>query len=639
MESRRSQISMDSFLDAETEQMSKMMKNAELTIDMFLIAHNLPFLLMDVFPDLLTECCPDSEVAKRLKCARTKATKITDDISNATTKDLISKLKSCKFSITIDETTDVSTKKCLVLVVRYVASFIVRDRFLALIELPKCDASSVFEVLKNFFHNNNIPLKNIIGLATDGANVMAGHLSGVKALLEAETNIFYLKCTCHSLHLCVSYACKKLPGDVVWLCRNIYSFFSHSPKRVHDFAEFQDNCSVKPHKILGISYTRWLSLEGVVSRLIEQWDALKLFFINCKLEVNAVRSVQLAEKMNNEIKVYFLFLSYVLPLINNLNKEFQLEQSRLPYLYSNIKSHYLLILSNFIKKDIQLHVDIDYKNIHNYNQTSKIFIGTKAEFFLLKTKATLEEVSDIKGEILKFYIALLDQIKLRFDFMRKDLEILKIITPIEFLSNNDNSILDLILQFEYLCNTDCDKIVWTDYKYNAKRKLTQRMKSMTKTGGGPYDAVSLNHMEERIVAAAKIGEHISGVPGATSYGCHTDGPSCSTAAPQADDNFVCEYLAQISSADNSSSDDEGKTSRKSEPPKINIREEGQIDEVQPAKTKRCSDPKIKLIEKEIEKQEKFQSEVLRLSSLIIDCLCPMVYILTVFLVFELDFRC
>ncbi|XP_053956310.1 uncharacterized protein LOC128861962 [Anastrepha ludens] len=128
--------------------------------------------------------------------------------------------------------------------------------------------------------------------------------------------------------------------------------------------------------------------------------------------------------------------------------------------------------------------------------------------------------------------------------------------------------------------------VWTDYKYNAKRKLTQRMRSMTKTGGGPYDAVSLNHMEERIVAAAKIGEHMSGVPGATSYGCHTDGPSCSTAAPQADDTFVCEYLAQISSADNSSSDDEGKTSRKSEPPKINIREEGEIDEAQPAKTKR-----------------------------------------------------
>ncbi|XP_054745887.1 uncharacterized protein LOC129250276 [Anastrepha obliqua] len=33
--------------------------------------------------------------------------------------------------------------------------------------------------------------------------------------------------------------------------------------------------------------------------------------------------------MNNEIKVYFLFLSYVLPLINNLNKEFQSEQSHL----------------------------------------------------------------------------------------------------------------------------------------------------------------------------------------------------------------------------------------------------------------------------------------------------------------------
>ncbi|XP_053958093.1 uncharacterized protein LOC128863146 [Anastrepha ludens] len=64
--------------------------------------------------------------------------------------------------------------------------------------------------------------------------------------------------------------------------------------------------------------------------------------------------------------------------------------------------------------------------------------------------------------------------------------------------------------------------VWTDYKYNTKHKLTQRMKSMTKTGGGPYDAIALNHMEEWIVAAAKISEHILRVPGTTSYGCHTD---------------------------------------------------------------------------------------------------------------------
>uniref|UniRef100_A0A0K8UNM0 Zinc finger protein 862 n=1 Tax=Bactrocera latifrons TaxID=174628 RepID=A0A0K8UNM0_BACLA len=222
--------------------MSKKIQYAEFTLVTFLITHNLPFLLMDVLSALLAECCPDSEEVKRLQIARTKATNITKEIASKTTSELVSTLKNCKFSIIIDETMDISIKKYLVMVVRYVMNFIAKDRFLALIELPKCDSSSVFGAAKKFLLDNNIRLKNIIGMATDGASVMAGHLSGVKALLESETNIFYLKCTCHTLHLCVSYATKKIPEDVNWLCRNIYSFFSHSSKAVHDFKEFQETC-------------------------------------------------------------------------------------------------------------------------------------------------------------------------------------------------------------------------------------------------------------------------------------------------------------------------------------------------------------------------------------------------------------
>ncbi|XP_028901719.2 zinc finger protein 862-like [Zeugodacus cucurbitae] len=466
METKKSQLSMETFLDTEKEQMSKKVQYAEFTLVMFLITHNLPFLLMDVLPALLAECCPDSEVAKRLQIARTKATNITKEIASKTTSELVSTLKNCKFSIIIDETTDISIKKCLVMVVRYVVNFIAKDRFLALIELPKCDSASVFGAVKKFLLDNNIPLKNIIGMATDGASVMAGHLSGVKALLESETNIFYLKCTCHSLHLCVSYATKKIPEDVNWLCRNIYSFFSHSPKRVHDFKEFQEYCSVKPHKILGVCQTRWLSLEGVVSRINEQWDALKFFFIYAKLEVNAIRSNQLAEKMeDNKTKSYFLFLSYALPLINNLNKEFQSEKSRLPYLYSSMKSYFLLILNNFIAKNKELHVNINYKSTCNHIELPKIFIGTKAEV-LLKKKATADEINEVKGNILAFYIELLDQIKLRFDFSRKDLELLKLITPEEVMSANDNNILDLVLEYADLFECECDKIItqWTLFK-------------------------------------------------------------------------------------------------------------------------------------------------------------------------------
>ncbi|XP_029404925.2 uncharacterized protein LOC115065906, partial [Bactrocera dorsalis] len=93
-------------------------------------------------------------------------------------------------------------------------------------------------------------------------------------------------------------------------------------------------------------------------------------------------------------KSYFLFLSYALPLINNLNKEFQSEKSRLPYLYSSMKSYFLFILNNFIAKNKVLHVNINYKSTCNHIELPKIFIGTKAEVLLKKRQQLMKKLSN-----------------------------------------------------------------------------------------------------------------------------------------------------------------------------------------------------------------------------------------------------
>lgn len=129
---------------------------------------------------------------------------------------------------------------------------------------------------------------------------MARNINGLKTKFQNEFNIFYIKCSCHSLHLFSSYACKKLPSEIEQLCGNIYSFFSHSPKRIKDLKEFQSYCSVRPHKILGISKTRWLSLHAVINRIIEQWESLRLYFISCCIEVSGIREAELAEAMKAE---------------------------------------------------------------------------------------------------------------------------------------------------------------------------------------------------------------------------------------------------------------------------------------------------------------------------------------------------
>lgn len=62
-----------------TDKETHLVKSAELKLLMFLHEHNLPFLLIYHLPHLLRSVCPDSQVAKQIKCARTKSTTLTKE--------------------------------------------------------------------------------------------------------------------------------------------------------------------------------------------------------------------------------------------------------------------------------------------------------------------------------------------------------------------------------------------------------------------------------------------------------------------------------------------------------------------------------------------------------------------------------
>jgi hypothetical protein len=117
-----------------------------------------------------------------------------------------------------------------------------------------------------------------LGFASDGANTtMRAHNSVVSRLKEAISNIFIMKCICYSFHFCASHACEKLPQEVEKFTKEVYNYFSNSPKRVGEFKEFQEFAYVSPLKILHPAATRWLSLKSV-KRLLSQYNALTLFF-------------------------------------------------------------------------------------------------------------------------------------------------------------------------------------------------------------------------------------------------------------------------------------------------------------------------------------------------------------------------
>lgn len=166
-------------------------------------------------------------------------------------------------------------------------------------------------------------------------------------LTECLPPLVVIGCTSHWLNLCSSYACLKLPRLVEDVVRDIHSHFSTSANRFSALTEFQEFCDFKPHKLLRPSQTRWLSLQQVVDRTIEQYDALMLYFTNVSF-TDATRSAEniLSALKNKITKLYLFFLSYVLKIINTVNINFQTEKPRLHQILPKISSLYKQILKN-----------------------------------------------------------------------------------------------------------------------------------------------------------------------------------------------------------------------------------------------------------------------------------------------------
>lgn len=249
-------------VDPEKEKLNVLIKEAELRMTVYLCEHNLAFLLSDTLPTFCQSIFPDSPIAGGLKMKRKKATKlIVGVIAPFFQTKIASELKTSKFSIIIDETTDVSTKKSLILIVRYWKDGAIQDRIFDLIEVKDASATAIFNSIKNVLDANHIPYENIIGFGADNASTMMGHLGGVQAKLKTlSPNIYVQGCSSHSLHLCASNAAKKLPSTVEQFTRDVYGYFAHSSKRLEELQECQIFAVEKPKKILHPSQTRWLSL-------------------------------------------------------------------------------------------------------------------------------------------------------------------------------------------------------------------------------------------------------------------------------------------------------------------------------------------------------------------------------------------
>lgn len=217
---------------------------------------------------------PDSDIAKKVSFKRTKlAYIIQDGIAHYEKLEINEICRQQKFSLIIDESTDISVTQVLAVVVRYfdLTTLDVADALLDIIVVENGSAQGLFNAVKDMFEEKNIPLSNVIGFGSDNCATMLGKKGGFQKLLkDVVPDVFVLGCVCHSFALCASHAVSVLPAFLESLLKDLTSYFSRSSKRQNDFALIQDAVKIVQHQIPKLAQTRWLSRENVISVILEQ---------------------------------------------------------------------------------------------------------------------------------------------------------------------------------------------------------------------------------------------------------------------------------------------------------------------------------------------------------------------------------
>ena len=205
------------------------MHRAELLLTGFMAEHGMPFSQANHLLPVIKKMFPECETAQNMTLKKTKAAYVMQDgIAWEESCDIAKVCQENKFSLLIDESTDISVSQILAVMVRYYDSkeCKVTDALLDIIEIDGANAENLYRSVKNLLSQKNIPLSNIIGFASDNCSTMLGTKSGFQVYLRNYVpSVFVLGCICHSFALCASHSCTTLPSFLEQFLRDTCCYF------------------------------------------------------------------------------------------------------------------------------------------------------------------------------------------------------------------------------------------------------------------------------------------------------------------------------------------------------------------------------------------------------------------------------
>lgn len=281
--------------------------------------------------------CPDKKklfesISLSRRTITTRIEKITENI----TSQLKEKIKSfVAFSITMDESTDISDTAQLLIFVRGIDDkFNVTEELASLKSIKGTttgrDIYSEFEKCLNLLH---LPPQKLINITTDGAPNMVGTNQGFVGIFNEkypDNNVIFLHCVIHQEALCKAALEIKHVLDIVVKVVNTIRARGLTHRQ---FQEFLASIESDYSDLLYYNKVRWLSAGQVFERV---WQ----------LKNEIIEFLRHKEKLDDSLKLIedpqwmsdFAFFTDLLGYLIKLNKSIQGKNLLLDYAWAQIKA-------------------------------------------------------------------------------------------------------------------------------------------------------------------------------------------------------------------------------------------------------------------------------------------------------------
>ncbi|XP_076045804.1 zinc finger MYM-type protein 6-like [Oratosquilla oratoria] len=259
------------------------------------------------------------EVTSVIPLSNSSVSRRIDEMAADVESQLVLKLQVNEFSLQLDETTLPDNSALLMAFARFLDVDGIREELIFALKLTTdTKGESIFKKLEAYFEENNIPLKNIVACATDGAAAMIGRYRGFSAYLKkAVPNVVCVHCVVHRQHL----VAKNLAGRLHEALGHVIKALNLIKKNALQYRPFQQLCGKNNEELERLvlhTEVRWLSKGNCLQRFVTLWGSVISFLSETE------RGQKLVDAKSD-----ILYLSDIFEKLNVLNKELQGNDSTL----------------------------------------------------------------------------------------------------------------------------------------------------------------------------------------------------------------------------------------------------------------------------------------------------------------------